>query len=302
MSKKFFVMLLAGAVLCTACGNINSGQEKIAVVDIDKVISVHPDYARLKQGEKTLEDLKQKRTNQAELARTQLESLAKLEELKRISTKTYLTADYNTRMYAAEAKEAAKLQSVRKQIESDAEDLIAERKENIEESYRLKMFNLRVQMDSVRMPKDKKQELKEALSLERESREEQITALEEEKKAYIKVNMQPHVQLMHDNLEQESIRLQENINVQMQQSADKYNQLYEKASPALKNMLNIMDKEISKQQSRNDNMRKQIDADIEKAVRNLAEKNKYSIVFKNVKANIQAADITGQVIESLKNN
>lgn len=302
MSKKFFVMLLAGAVLFTACGNINSGQEKIAVVDMKKIVSVHPDYAKLQQGEKMLLDLKQKRADQAELAKTQLESLAKLEELKRISERTYLTADYNTRMYAAEAKEAAKLQQVRKQVESDAESLIADRKENIEDSYRLKMFNLRLQLDSVRMSKDKKQALKDELALERGNREEKIYALEAEKAAYVKANMEPHRQLMQNNLQQESARLQEKISVQLQQSEDKYSQLYEKASPALKNMLNIMDKEISRQQSRNEAVRRQIDTDIEKTVKQLAKKNQYSIVFKDVRTNIQAEDITEQVINGLKNN
>lgn len=302
MSKKFFVMLLAGAVLFTACGNINSGQEKIAVVDMKKIVSVHPDYAKLQQGEKMLLDLKQKRADQAELAKTQLESLAKLEELKRISERTYLTADYNTRMYAAEVKEAAKLQQVRKQVESDAESLIADRKENIEDSYRLKMFNLRLQLDSVRMSKDKKQALKDELALERGNREEKIYALEAEKAAYVKANMEPHRQLMQNNLQQESARLQEKISVQLQQSEDKYSQLYEKASPALKNMLNIMDKEISRQQSRNEAVRRQIDTDIEKTVKQLAKKNQYSIVFKDVRTNIQAEDITEQVINGLKNN
>lgn len=302
MSKKFFVMLLAGAVLFTACGNINSGQEKIAVVDMKKIVSVHPDYAKLQQGEKMLQDLKQKRADQAELAKTQLESLAKLEELKRISERTYLTADYNTRMYAAEAKEAAKLQQVRKQVESNAESLIADRKENIEDSYRLKMFNLRLQLDSVRMSKDKKQALKDELALERGNREEKIYALEAEKAAYVKANMEPHRQLMQNNLQQESARLQEKISVQLQQSEDKYSQLYEKASPALKNMLNIMDKEISRQQSRNEAVRRQIDTDIEKTVKQLAKKNQYSIVFKDVRTNIQAEDITEQVINGLKNN
>lgn len=301
MSKKFFVMLLASAVLFTACSNINSGQEKIAVVDVEKVVSLHPDYVKLQEGKRILQDLKDKRADQEKLAKTQIESLARLEELKNISQRTYLTADYNTRMYAAEAKEAAKLQQVRRQVESDADNLIAARKEDIEDSYRLKMFNLRVQLDSVRMSKDKKQVLQEELSHARYNREEKIDALEAEKNKYIEVNMKPHIQSMHNNLQQTSAELQENIHRQLQQSEDKYSKMYEKASPALKNMLNIMDKEISKQQSRNEAVSKQIDDDIENVVKQLAKKNQYSIVFKDVKVNVQAADITEQVVQGLKN-
>ena len=61
-----------------------------------------------------------------------------------------------------------------------------------------------------------------------------------------------------------------------------------------------MDKEIAKQQAEKDELKNKIDKDIVSISSKLAHERGYTIVFKEVKVNVQAADITDDVIKQLQ--
>ena len=61
-----------------------------------------------------------------------------------------------------------------------------------------------------------------------------------------------------------------------------------------------MDKEITKQREKNDQLQKKIDADIASQATRLAHEKRYSIIFKKYKVNISADDITNKVVENLQ--
>lgn len=68
--------IIAAALLISACStNVRGPQEKIAVINWEQAVSAHPQYAKLEQGEKILQDLLNKRKGQEELAKAQLSSL-----------------------------------------------------------------------------------------------------------------------------------------------------------------------------------------------------------------------------------
>ena len=74
--------IIAAALLISACStNVRGPQEKIAVINWEQAVSAHPQYAKLEQGEKILQDLLNKRKGQEELAKAQLSSLNKLRSL-----------------------------------------------------------------------------------------------------------------------------------------------------------------------------------------------------------------------------
>ena len=125
--------IIAAALLISACStNVRGPQEKIAVINWEQAVSAHPQYAKLEQGEKILQDLLNKRKGQEELAKAQLSSLNKLRSLRQLSQQIFMEADFNTRMVEQREIENAKLQKFAAQAEAEADNQLAERKKNFE--------------------------------------------------------------------------------------------------------------------------------------------------------------------------
>ena len=114
--------IIAAALLISACStNVRGPQEKIAVINWEQAVSAHPQYAKLEQGEKILQDLLNKRKGQEELAKAQLSSLNKLRSLRQLSQQSFMEADFNTRMVEQREIENAKLQKFVAQAEAEAD-------------------------------------------------------------------------------------------------------------------------------------------------------------------------------------
>lgn len=300
MRKVIFVVLLISSLLAAACGSVNTTGEKIAVADWKKAVAGHPQYKKLQQGEAIVQDLVKKRKAQEEMAKQQLSSLDKLRELKKVSEVTYWDADFNTRMVGAQARENVKLQKFMTQTEKEAEELVAERKREVESSYQLKMFNLRMRLESVKMKPDERKIVEDELTAARNAREAELAELNSEKAAYIEKKLAPYAKQMQQRMGQEADRLRQNAAAVMQASEGKYDDMLQKAPSALQNALSIMDREIDKQQEKNSALEKEINQDIENIVMRLVDKNGYTIVFNTVKANLTADDITDKIISELQ--
>lgn len=300
MRKIILAVIIISSLLFTACGSITKTGEKIAVVDWNKAVQEHPQYKKLQQDEAVLDDLIKKRKHQEEMAKAQLKSLDKLRGLTRSSRETYLSADFNTRMVGAQAKENAKLQKVYAQTEKEAEALIADRKKEVEDAYQLKMFNLRMRLETVKLKPEERAQAEAELADARNEREMQLGKLNEEKNAYIENKMAPYTAAMKQRIHQEADALRQNAEAVMKASEGKYDGMLEKAPKALNNALSIMDRQIDKQQEENKALKKTIDQDIENIVMRLVDKNGYTIVFNKVKVNLKADDITDKIIAELK--
>lgn len=300
MRKVIFVVLLISSLLAAACGSVNTTGEKIAVADWKKAVAGHPQYKKLQQGEAIVQDLVKKRKAQEEMAKQQLSSLDKLRELKKVSEVTYWDADFNTRMVGAQARENVKLQKFMAQTEKEAEELVAERKREVESSYQLKMFNLRMRLESVKMKPDERKIVENELTAARNAREAELAELNSEKAAYIEKKLAPYAKQMQQRMGQEADRLRQNAAAVMQASEGKYDDMLQKAPSALQNAFSIMDREIDKQQEKNAALEKEINQDIENVVMRLVDKNGYTIVFNTVKVNLTADDITDKIISELQ--
>lgn len=300
MRKVIFVVLLISSLLAAACGSVNTTGEKIAVADWKKAVAGHPQYKKLQQGEAIVQDLVKKRKAQEDMAKQQLSSLDKLRELKKVSEVTYWDADFNTRMVGAQARENVKLQKFMAQTEKEAEELVAERKREVESSYQLKMFNLRMRLESVKMKPDERKIVENELTAARNAREAELAELNSEKAAYIEKKLAPYAKQMQQRMGQEADRLRQNAAAVMQASEGKYDDMLQKAPSALQNALSIMDREIDKQQEKNAALEKEINQDIENVVMRLVDKNGYTIVFNTVKVNLTADDITDKIISELQ--
>lgn len=144
-------IILIVVLLTAACGNDPGGKDKIAVIDWDKAVSAHPQQTSLKQGEAELQKLLRYREEQAEMAKTQIAGLTRLQQLKQNSKANFLDADFQTQMYAAEAKERQKLLEAYELVVKEADAALAEQEKELEDAYQLKILNLRLRLDAIKM-------------------------------------------------------------------------------------------------------------------------------------------------------
>ena len=293
--------IIAAALLISACStNVRGPQEKIAVIKWEQAVSAHPQYAKLEQGEKILQDLLNKRKGQEELAKAQLSSLNKLRSLRQLSQQSFMEADFNTRMVEQREIENAKLQKFAAQAEAEADAQLAERKKNIEEAYKLKLFNLRAILEAVKMKPDERQAVEKQLQELQKERGAQIAELQAEKRRLVDAKVLPYKaeaeQRMRDMAQQQHAQAMQ----QLKSPEERDKEMLDAAPKALNNALSIIDREIDKQQEKNDSLKKQINQDIESQAVKLAHERGYTIVFNKFRVNMKAEDITAAIIKALK--
>ena len=293
--------IIAAALLISACStNVRGPQEKIAVINWEQAVSAHPQYAKLEQGEKILQDLLNKRKGQEELAKAQLSSLNKLRSLRQLSQQSFMEADFNTRMVEQREIENAKLQKFAAQAEAEADNQLAERKKNIEEAYKLKLFNLRAILETVKMKPDERQAVEKQLQELQKERGAQIAEMQAEKRRLVDAKVLPYKaeaeQRMRDMAQQQHAQAMQ----QLKSPEERDKEMLDAAPKALNNALSIIDREIDKQQEKNDSLKKQINQDIESQAVKLAHERGYTIVFNKFRVNMKAEDITAAIIKALK--
>lgn len=293
--------IIAAALLISACStNVRGPQEKIAVINWEQAVSAHPQYAKLEQGEKILQDLLNKRKGQEELAKAQLSSLNKLRSLRQLSQQSFMEADFNTRMVEQREIENAKLQKFAAQAEAEADNQLAERKKNVEEAYKLKIFNLRAILETVKMKPDERQAVEKQLQELQKERGAQIAELQAEKRRLVDAKVLPYKaeaeQRMRDMAQQQHAQAMQ----QLKSPEERDKEMLDAAPKALNNAMSIIDREIDKQQEKNDSLKKQINQDIESQAVKLAHERGYTIVFNRFRVNMKAEDITAAIIKALK--
>lgn len=293
--------IIAAALLISACStNVRGPQEKIAVINWEQAVSAHPQYAKLEQGEKILQDLLNKRKGQEELAKAQLSSLNKLRSLRQLSQQSFMEADFNTRMVEQREIENAKLQKFAAQAEAEADAQLAERKKNVEEAYKLKIFNLRAILETVKMKPDERQAVEKQLQELQKERGAQIAKLQAEKRRLVDAKVLPYKaeaeQRMRDMAQQQHAQAMQ----QLKSPEERDKEMLDAAPKALNNALSIIDREIDKQQEKNDSLKKQINQDIESQAVKLAHERGYTIVFNKFRVNMKAEDITAAIIKALE--
>lgn len=293
--------IIAAALLISACStNVRGPQEKIAVINWEQAVSAHPQYAKLEQGEKILQDLLNKRKGQEDLAKAQLSSLNKLRSLRQLSQQSFMEADFNTRMVEQREIENAKLQKFAAQAEAEADAQLAERKKNVEEAYKLKLFNLRAILEAVKMKPDERQAVEKQLQELQKERGAQIAELQAEKRRLVDAKVLPYKaeaeQRMRDMAQQQHAQAMQ----QLKSPEERDKEMLDAAPKALNNALSIIDREIDKQQEKNDSLKKQINQDIESQAVKLAHERGYTIVFNKFRVNMKAEDITAAIIKALK--
>lgn len=293
--------IIAAALLISACStNVRGPQEKIAVINWEQAVSAHPQYAKLEQGEKILQDLLNKRKGQEELAKAQLSSLNKLRSLRQLSQQSFMEADFNTRMVEQREIENAKLQKFVAQAEADADNQLAARKKDVEDAYKLKLFNLRALLEAVKMKPDERQAVEKQLQELQKERGAQIAELQAEKHRLVDAKVLPYKAEAEQRIRDMAQQQHAQAIQQLKSPEERDKEMLDTAPKALNNALSIIDREIDKQQEKNDSLKKQINQDIESQAVKLAHERGYTIVFNKFRVNMKAEDITAAIIKALK--
>ena len=293
--------IIAAALMISACStNVRGPQEKIAVINWEQAVSAHPQYAKLEQGEKILQDLLNKRKGQEELAKAQLSSLNKLRSLRQLSQQSFMEADFNTRMVEQREIENAKLQKFVAQAEADADNQLAARKKDVEDAYKLKLFNLRALLEAVKMKPDERQAVEKQLQELQKERGAQIAELQAEKRRLVDAKVLPYKAEAEQRIRDMAQQQHAQAIQQLKSPEERDKEMLDAAPKALNNALSIIDREIDKQQEKNDSLKKQINQDIESQAVKLAHERGYTIVFNKFRVNMKAEDITAAIIKALK--
>lgn len=293
--------IIAVALLISACStNVRGPQEKIAVINWEQAVSAHPQYAKLEQGEKILQDLLNKRKGQEELAKAQLSSLNKLRSLRQLSQQSFMEADFNTRMVEQREIENAKLQKFVAQAEADADNQLAARKKDVEDAYKLKLFNLRALLEAVKMKPDERQAVEKQLQELQKERGAQIAELQAEKRRLVDAKVLPYKAEAEQRIRDMAQQQHAQAIQQLKSPEERDKEMLDAAPKAFNNVLSIIDREIDKQQEKNDSLKKQINQDIESQAVKLAHERGYTIVFNKFRVNMKAEDITAAIIKALK--
>lgn len=294
-------IILIVVLLTAACGHDPGGKDKIAVIDWDKAFSAHPKQTVLKQGEAELQKLLRYREEQAEIAKTQIAGLTRLQQLKQNSKANFLDAGFQTQMYAAEAKERKKLLDAYDAAVKEADAALAEQEKELEDAYQLKILNLRLRLEAIKMRPAEREVVQNELNQVQSEREQQRQQILAEKNKIIGAKMEPLVAETQARLKQHAEQLQQEMQGDMSGVLLKDQSDLAKVPEALTKAMAAIDKQADKLQESNEKLRAGIRNDIESNVIKLAHERQYTIVFHSVKVNIKADDITDDVVKALQN-
>lgn len=294
-------IILIVVLLTAACGHDPGGKDKIAVIDWDKAFSAHPKQTVLKQGEAELQKLLRYREEQAEIAKTQIAGLTRLQQLKQNSKANFMDAGFQTQMYAAEAKERKKLLDAYDAAVKEADAVLAEQEKELEDAYQLKILNFRLRLEAIKMRPAEREVVQNELNQVQSEREQQRQQILAAKNKIIGAKMEPLVVETQARLKQHAEQLQQEMQGDMSGVLSKDQSDLAKVPEALTKAMAAIDKQADKLQESNEKLRAGIRNDIESNVIKLAHERQYTIVFHSVKVNIKADDITDDVVKALQN-
>lgn len=294
-------IILIVVLLTAACGHDPGGKDKIAVIDWDKAFSAHPKQTVLKQGEAELQKLLRYREEQAEIAKTQIAGLTRLQQLKQNSKANFMDAGFQTQMYAAEAKERKKLLDAYDAAVKEADAALAEQEKELEDAYQLKILNFRLRLEAIKMRPAEREVVQNELNQVQSEREQQRQQILAAKNKIIGAKMEPLVVETQARLKQHAEQLQQEMQGDMSGVLSKDQSDLAKVPEALTKAMAAIDKQADKLQESNEKLRAGIRNDIESNVIKLAHERQYIIVFHSVKVNIKADDITDDVVKALQN-
>ncbi len=294
-------LLMFIAVFCvSACGSLPGLGEKIAYLNWEEAVKSHPRHEALKQGKAEYDKLLAYRDQQADIARKQIQGLALLQKIKQNSKSSYYEADFRTSLYAKQEIEQHGFREVLQKAAAEADEILAAERESIEKDYQLRMFNIRLQLEAVRMKPEQRQALQEELHAIRMEMDGRLAQLNQRKAEIIAEKTAPEREAMQQRIAAYADELRGELQGRLRDDIAKDDKDLQQGPEAFGKVLEVIDKRLDKIKEGNDKIAGEIRHDIESKVAYLAKERGYTIVFNKVKVNVKADDITKEVVSELK--
>ena len=303
-------MLTITAMLTSACGalpfrNFSFGKQKahFAVVDWKKLMKDHPKYKQLIASGDAVESAMRMRDRQLQAGRQQIDLLARMKGLKTQGKDHFMRAEFSAKMAEQEAIENDKLRKLAAAASVEAEQEVAKDRAAIEEAYRLPILNLRMKLESVKMTKSAReavlQELKEVI----QTKNQDLSRVEAKKADIVNKKMSGAMQSARERMTAFAKDKQSSIMSKGLGIEGPNGKTFDSKEGAaeLDQVIASMDKQIKIKQELHDKLLDDINGDINSAIKKINLSKKYTLVFKNVRANISADDITDAVNAEVKN-
>lgn len=299
---RWLSLLLAGLLLLSGCSfsrdkfPFQQDKPRFAVVDWDRLVEQHPKYKEWQRRKEQLETAKWLRERQKENGQQQLALLGQMKKVREAGKGQFQSAQWSAKVAEKRAQEQDLLRKKRAALEEEAESRVKADRDAVEEKYRIPLFNLRLKLGSVKMSDAAQKALLQEQQELLDKRQKDRAEVEAEKEQWLQQQLAADVAASQARLQAFSKELAGQV-VQEQTGLSltgKHPQNQE-GQPELDKLLQSMDKEIQQQEDKEKQMREEIDSDILSAIKKVNLTRKYTLIFRNPRANISADDITDEV-------
>lgn len=299
---RWLSLLLAGLLLLSGCGfsrwqlPFRQDKPRFAVVDWDRLVEQHPKYKEWQRRKEQLETAKWLRERQKENGQQQLALLGQMKKVREAGKGQFQSAQWSAQVAERRAQEQDLLRKKRAALEEEAESRVKADRDAVEEKYRIPLFNLRLKLSSVKMSDEAQKALLQEQQELLDKRQKDRADVEAEKEQWLQQQMAADVAASQARLQAFSKELAGQV-VQEQTGLSLTGKTpqNQEGQPELDKLLQSMDKEIQQQEDKEKQMREEIDSDILSAIKKVNLSRKYTLIFRNPRANISADDITDEV-------
>ena len=299
---RWLSLLLAGLLLLSGCGfsrwqlPFRQDKPRFAVVDWDRLVEQHPKYKEWQRRKEQLETAKWLRERQKENGQQQLALLGQMKKVREAGKGQFQSAQWSAQVAEKRAQEQDLLRQKRAALEEEAESRVKADRDAVEEKYRIPLFNLRLKLSSVKMSDEAQKALLQEQQELLDKRQKDRADVEAEKEQWLQQQMAADVAASQARLQAFSKELAGQV-VQEQTGLSLTGKTpqNQEGQPELDKLLQSMDKEIQQQEDKEKQMREEIDSDILSAIKKVNLSRKYTLIFRNPRANISADDITDEV-------
>lgn len=293
------------SLLLSACGGKNAVQNavpqeqrvRLATFDYKKAAAAHSKEKVIRYEALMLQDFKERRAEQLQIARSSFASIKNLQYMQQLSKMGYLEADMQTRMAELRNVEKEKLTFMQSKWMKEANAKIATRRQDIESEYQLELFNLRIQLENARLKPAEVENLNKRIAQKKQEREQRLAALFQERDAYIKEQAEPYLQELDGRLAEKNSQLLERNAAETKGVEQQYDERLKDAPQALARAMQLLDQEIARLERRQASLSEEVGRDVLEVAKRVAAK--HSCELSLVKQE-HSLDITEEVLHEVK--
>ena len=303
--RKLICLLVACLMVTAGCASLKNGLlsrevPRFAVVDWDRLVKQHPKYKVWQKQKTDLETAKALRERQLKDGHQQLAILGKMRSLAGKGRDRFRSAQLAAKVAEKEAQEQDLLQKKAESLDAAAESYVLQVREDVETRFRIPLFKVRLKLGSIKMSEASQNALLQEEQELLDKRREAIEAIEEKKAAWIKEQMASDISESRARMD----AFQQSLTVDLVKEETGLDLTKKEQQPGQKELDTLiasMDTQIQRQDAETQKLREEIDSDILSAIKKINLTRKYTLVFRNPRANISADDITDDVEKEVQN-